>query len=120
MLRSIPAGKPLKGASKMILGKITGQVISTQKDPGLNGYKLLIVQDVSVEAMGLKSSYVVAVDTVGAGMGELVIVVTGSSARLAEGAKDRPVDSAIVGIVDSIQIGGELRYSKRERADAAR
>jgi len=98
----------------MILGRVTGQVIATQKDAGLNGYKMLIVQDVRVADMSLAPSYVVAVDSVGAGMGEVVIVVTGSSARIAAGLGDKPVDSAIVGIVDEVQIEGERRYLKRQ------
>ncbi len=97
----------------MLLGKVTGHVISSQKDSGLEGMKLLIVQDVRVADLTLAPSYVVAVDSVGAGLGELVIVVTGSSARIAQGMKERPVDSTIIGIIDTINIGGEVRYSKR-------
>jgi microcompartment protein CcmK/EutM len=60
--------------------------------------------------------YLIAVDTVGAGLGELVIVVTGSSARMAAHTADRPVDAAIVGIVDTIQLEGSVVYSKRGAA----
>ena len=103
----------------MILGKVTGQVISTQKDRGLEGFKLLIIQDVKLADMSVASSYVVAIDNVGAGLGEFVIVVSGSSARMCSGLGDKPVDSTIVGIVDTIQLGGNIVYSKREPALAA-
>ncbi len=98
----------------MMLGKVTGKVISTQKDSGLEGLKMLIVQDARVPNMDTAPSYVVAADSVGAGLGEMVIVVTGSSARFAAGLEDRPVDCAIVGIVDTVNLEGEVVYSKRE------
>jgi microcompartment protein CcmK/EutM len=98
----------------MILGIVTGQVVSTQKDEGLTGCKLLVVQHAHPPEMTPRENYVVALDTVGAGVGECAIVVTGSSARFAEGLRDRPVDSAIVGIVDTIEIGGRVVYSKTE------
>ncbi len=103
----------------MILGKVTGQVVSTQKDKGLSGFKLLIVQDVKLADMDVASSYVVAVDSVGAGMGEFVVVVAGSSARMCAGMGDKPVDTTIIGIVDTIQLAGNIVYSKREAKAAA-
>jgi microcompartment protein CcmK/EutM len=69
----------------------------------LEGFKLLIVKPVSPEGKD-EAGYIVAVDTVSAGIGERVITVSGSSARLAEGCKDRPVDTAIVGIVDEVHL----------------
>lgn len=99
----------------MLMGKVVGTVVSTQKDPGLEGYKLQIVQIVDFE-MNKTSSYVVAVDTIGAGYDEMVIVVQGSSARMTARTKNKPVDSAIVAIVDTVEIEGELRYEKAERA----
>lgn len=87
----------------MILGKVVGTIVATRKDEKLHGKKLLIVKGVDPET-GKESGYVVAVDTVQAGAGETVICVSGSSARLATGLKDHPVDTAIVGIVDTIQL----------------
>jgi microcompartment protein CcmK/EutM len=69
----------------------------------LEGFKLLIVKPVSPEGKD-EAGYVVAVDTVSAGIGERVITVSGSSARMADGCKDRPVDTAIVGIVDEVHL----------------
>lgn len=87
----------------MILGKVVGTIVATRKDEKLQGKKLLIVKPIDPET-GKESGYVVAVDTVQAGTGETVICVSGSSARLASGLKDHPVDTAIVGIVDTIQL----------------
>lgn len=85
----------------MIIGRILGTVVSTQKDERLVGKKLLIVRPINLDGSD-QNGYVVAVDTVGAGFHEKVIVVGGSSARMAEGNKDCPVDSAIIGVVDTI------------------
>ncbi|HEY2933233.1 MAG TPA: EutN/CcmL family microcompartment protein [Acidobacteriota bacterium] len=87
----------------MILGRITGTVVATRKDEKLAGKKLLVVRTLDPET-GKEEGYTVAVDTVGAGVGETVICVSGSSARLATGMKDHPVDTAIVGIVDRIKV----------------
>ncbi|MBC7796400.1 MAG: EutN/CcmL family microcompartment protein [Pyrinomonadaceae bacterium] len=87
----------------MILARILGSIVSTQKDERLHGKKLLIVKPINLDGSD-QNGYVVAIDTVGAGFDERVLVVSGSSARLAEGLKDVPVDAAIVGVVDSIDI----------------
>ena len=87
----------------MILGRVAGTVVATRKDPRLEGFKLLLVKPVSPEGKD-ESGYLIAVDTVGAGSKETVIVVSGSSARLAEGCKDKPVDASIVGIVDGLTL----------------
>ena len=87
----------------MILARIVGTVVSTRKDPRLEGKKLLIVKPVSPQGAD-EPGYLVAVDTVAAGFRENVLVVSGSSARNAEGCKDRPVDAAIIGIVDTVQL----------------
>ena len=87
----------------MILARVVGTVVATRKDPRLEGFKLLIVKPVSPEGKD-EAGYVVAVDTVSAGIGERVITVSGSSARMADGCKDRPVDAAIVGIVDEVHL----------------
>jgi len=87
----------------MILARVVGTVVATRKDPRLEGKKLLIVKPVSPEGQD-EAGYVVSVDTVSAGFKERVLVVAGSSARIADGCKDLPVDSAIVGIVDDVQL----------------
>jgi ethanolamine utilization protein EutN len=85
----------------MIIARILGTVVSTQKDERLQGKKLLIVKPINLDGTD-QSGYLVAVDTVGAGFHEKVIVVGGSSARMAEGNKECPVDSAIIGVIDEI------------------
>jgi ethanolamine utilization protein EutN len=87
----------------MILARVVGTVVATRKDPRLEGKKLLIVKPVSPEGKD-ESGYLVAVDTVSAGIKETVLVVSGSSARMAEGCKDTPVDTAIVGIIDDMRL----------------
>ncbi len=90
----------------MIIARIVGTVVSSQKDERLVGKKLLIVRPVNLDGTDT-SGYVVAVDTVGAGFNERVLVVAGSSARLAGGMKDVPVDAAIVGVIDTVDISHE-------------
>lgn len=85
----------------MRIARIIGTVVSTQKDERLRGKKLLVVKPISPDGKDL-DGYVVAVDTVGAGFHEKVLIVGGSSARMAEGNKDCPVDTAIVGVIDKI------------------
>lgn len=87
----------------MILARVVGNVVATRKDPRLEGKKLLVLKPVSPKGKE-ESGYVIAVDTVGAGYRETVIAVAGSSARMAEGCKDKPVDTSIVGIVDSLSL----------------
>ena len=84
----------------MFLARVVGTVVATRKDPKLEGFKLLLVIPVDPEGSD-EGGYVVAVDTVDAGYKETVMVVRGSSARMADGMEDRPVDAAIVGIVDT-------------------
>ena len=85
----------------MLLARVVGTVVATRKDPRLEGCKLLIVKPVTPDGHD-ESGYLVAVDTVSAGFRELVITVAGSSARMADGCKDKPVDCVIVGIVDTV------------------
>ena len=87
----------------MLLAKIVGTVVATRKDPRLVSNKLLIVRPVDPKGKA-EGSYLVAVDTVDAGVGETVLIVSGSSARMATGMKDCPIDAAIVGIVDTIDV----------------
>ena len=87
----------------MLLGKIIGTVVATRKDPRLVSSKLLIVRPMDTNGK-VEGNPIVAVDTVDAGVGETVLVVSGSSARMASGLKDCPVDAAIIGIVDEIEV----------------
>ena len=87
----------------MLLGKIVGTVVATRKDPRLVSNKLLVVRPVDPRGKS-DGSYLVAVDTVDAGVGETVLLVSGSSARMASGLKDCPVDAAIVGIIDTVEM----------------
>ena len=90
----------------MILAKVVGTVVATRKDERLVGQKLLLVQ--ALDATGKpQGNYLVAVDTVDAGAGETVLIVSGSSARMAADLKDSPVDAAIVGIVDAVEIDSD-------------
>ena len=87
----------------MLLAKIVGTVVATRKDPRLVSNKLMVARPVDPRGKA-EGAYLVAVDTVDAGIGETVLIVSGSSARLAAGMKDSPVDAAIVGIVDTVDI----------------
>jgi len=87
----------------MFLARVVGTVVATRKDPKLEGCKLLLLDRVSPEGKA-KSSFLVAVDTVQGGAGDLVLVVTGSSSRMTDRTKDSPVDAAIVGIVDAVTL----------------
>lgn len=87
----------------MILAKIIGTVVATRKDPRLVSSKLLVARPVDPKGKG-DGNYLVAIDTVDAGVGETVLIVSGSSARMAAGLKDCPVDAAIVGIIDNVEM----------------
>lgn len=90
----------------MIIGKVVGHVVSTQKDTRLTGYKLLTVQPLKNKDVYM-DEIIVAVDAVGAGIGEIVLLTTGSTARHSVGKSDSPIDSAIVGIIDTVNISCE-------------
>ncbi len=87
----------------MFLGKVIGTVWSTKKDENLVGAKFLIVKQLDLN-LNEKDSFVVAVDSVGAGEGEIVLVATGSSSRQTEITKNKPVDAVIMAIVDKLDI----------------
>jgi microcompartment protein CcmK/EutM len=95
----------------MRLGKVVGTVVATQKDPKLTGNKLLVIREMKLDGK-LKEDFTVAVDTVGAGVGECVLVCAGSSARLARNMQDCPVDAAVVGIVDTVEHDGGVIFKK--------
>ncbi|HRK36256.1 MAG TPA: EutN/CcmL family microcompartment protein [Candidatus Hydrogenedentes bacterium] len=95
----------------MQIGRIAGTVVSTAKEASLEGRKLLVVKILDSDAKE-SGGYVVAVDAVGAGLGEVVLVASGSSARLTEATRDRPSDAVIMAIVDSWDIDGAVKWRK--------
>ncbi len=99
----------------MILAQVLGTVVSTRKDRGLLSLKLLLVREVDPQ-LKATGNLVVAADAVGAGTDEIVLVAQGSSARMTEVSREKPVDAVIAGIVDSIEIAGRDVYLKRAGA----
>jgi len=102
----------------MFLAEVIGQVVATKKDDSMVGRKLLLLRPKLVDESDPAKfrdgqNTIVAVDTVGAGLGELVMFCQGSSARQAAGLKELPVDAAIVGIVDSVDVLGRPVYGGR-------
>src|SRR6476659_1402109 len=102
----------------MFLAKVEGAVVSTKKDAGMEGRKLLLLRPQLVDEKdptrfrpGLNT--IVAVDSLGAGIGELVLFCQGSSARLAANLKEVPVDAVIIGIVDSVDVLGKQIYNAK-------
>jgi microcompartment protein CcmK/EutM len=87
----------------MILGRVIGTVWATKKDEGLVGTKILIVQPVDLEYQH-EHGFVVAVDSVGAGVGEVVLVAQGSSARQTKLTYNRPIDAVVMAIVDKLDV----------------
>ena len=95
----------------MRLAQVVGQVVSTVKQPEMGGFKLLVCQDFGADGQTMEGT-LVAVDLVGAGRGEVVLVVEGSAARAADATKDAAVDAAVVAIADSVVLQGEITFSK--------
>jgi microcompartment protein CcmK/EutM len=95
----------------MFLGKVIGTLVATQKEASLDGLKFLVVRRLSVDNQDEKG-YVVAADAVGAGLGEVVMVATGSSARQTVMTDKRPCDAVIMAIVDSWEVDGREKYNK--------
>ena len=95
----------------MLLAKVVGTLVATKKDPKIDGMKMLVLQQVNPET-DARGGFVVAVDAVGAGVGELVLYASGSSARQTVITKDKPCDAVVMAIVDSWDIEGEQRYEK--------
>jgi microcompartment protein CcmK/EutM len=93
------------------LGRVVGTVVATRKEQKLQGFKLQVVETLDLE-LKPTGGFVVAVDAVGAGVGEVVLTASGSSARLTGATQDRPVDAVILAIVDTLEAGGRVRYEK--------
>jgi ethanolamine utilization protein EutN len=96
----------------VILCRVIGTVVATTKDDRLSGAKLQIVQPVSLADMSPDGKPLVAIDSVGAGAGEIVMVCSGSSARQTSRTKDTPCDAVIMAIVDSLDVGGQQVFAK--------
>jgi ethanolamine utilization protein EutN len=103
----------------MFLARVTGNVVATQKDKSLSGQKLLVVEPLNVRydettkspaSLGNTGRAIVAIDTVGAGEGQLVLVVQGSSARMTDVTKNLPAEAIVVGIVDSAEYAGKTFF----------
>jgi microcompartment protein CcmK/EutM len=95
----------------MLLGKVIGTVVATRKDEKMAGLKLLVVRQLSVDGQE-SANYVVAVDAVGAGVGEVVLYASGSSARQTKVTDQRPCDAVIMAIVDTWEVDGAVKYHK--------
>lgn len=95
----------------MLIGKVVGTVVSTNKEKELEGLTFLLVRGLDLENKPT-NTLVVAVDAVGAGVGEVVLYASGSSARQTKVTKDRPVDATIMAIVDQVEVSGKLTYVK--------
>ncbi|NLY85814.1 MAG: EutN/CcmL family microcompartment protein [Tissierellia bacterium] len=91
----------------MLLGKVIGTVVATRKDEKLIGSKLMITQPLDLD-LNPKGDPIIAVDTVGAGIGELVVYTTGTAGRIAARKLDAPIDAAIIGIIDEMDVNKEL------------
>ncbi|MCP6760950.1 MAG: EutN/CcmL family microcompartment protein [Fischerella sp. CENA71] len=98
----------------MQIAKVRGTVVSTQKDPSLRGVKLLLLQLVDEEGR-IQPKYEVAADSVGAGVDEWVLFSRGSAARQILGNEQRPVDAAVVAIIDTVYVEDRMIYSKKEQ-----
>jgi len=97
----------------MQICRVVGTVVSTNKAEKLSGMKLLLVRPIALETFAEESSMLVSVDTVGAGVGEVVMVVSGSSSRQTCLTEDKPVDNAIVGIIDHIDVESKRIFDRR-------
>lgn len=95
----------------MLLGRVVGTLVATRKDEKMEGLKFLVVRQVNLEGAET-GNYVVAVDAVGAGVGEIVMYATGSSARQTMLTDRRPCDAVIMAIVDTWEVHGEVKYRK--------
>ncbi len=95
----------------MFLGKVVGTLVSTQKEPSLDGLKFLVVRRLTIDGEDT-AGYAVAADAVGAGVGEVVMIASGSSARQTVMTDRRPCDAVVMAIVDTWEVGGDVKYQK--------
>ena len=97
----------------MLLGKVVGTLVATRKEPTLDGLKFLVLKQLDIEGQET-GGYRVAADAVGAGMGEVVLYATGSSARQTKLTDRRPCDAVIMAIVDTLEVDGIVKYDKAQ------
>jgi len=97
----------------MLLGKVVGTLVATRKEPTLEGLKFLVLKQLDIEGRET-GGYRVAADAVGAGLGEVVLFATGSSARQTKMTDRRPCDAVIMAIVDTLEVDGVVKYQKIE------
>jgi microcompartment protein CcmK/EutM len=95
----------------MLLGRVVGTLVASRKEETLEGLKFLVIRQIDVDDSDT-SGYVVAADAVGAGVGEVVMYATGSSARQTVATKDRPCDAVVMAIVDTWEVAGDVKYRK--------
>jgi microcompartment protein CcmK/EutM len=95
----------------VLLGRVAGTLVASRKEATMEGLKFLVIKQVDVDE-NETGGYVVAADAVGAGVGEIVMYATGSSARQTERTRDRPCDAVVMAIVDTWEVGGEVKYTK--------
>lgn len=95
----------------MLLARVAGTVVASRKEPLMEGLKLLLLRQLDVDEREM-GGYVVAVDAVGAGVGEVVLFASGSSARQTAATRDRPCDAVVMAIVDTWEVGGTTAYRK--------
>jgi microcompartment protein CcmK/EutM len=96
----------------MLLARVKGTVVSTRKEPKIEGIKFLLLEKIDAASMKGNGEYLVAMDSVGAGPGEIVFYAAGSSSRMTAVTDGKPSDAAIIAIVDSIELEGALVYQK--------
>jgi microcompartment protein CcmK/EutM len=96
----------------MLLARVTGTVVSTRKEQRIEGIKFLLLEKIDAATMQGKKDYVVAMDSVGAGIDEVVFYVSGSSSRMTTVTDGKPSDAAVIAIVDFIDVKGEMVYQK--------
>ncbi len=99
----------------MHLGRVAGTLVASRKEPLMEGLKFLVLRQIDVDNRET-GGYVVAADAVGAGVGEVVLYASGSSARQTEMTRDRPCDAVVMAIVDMWDVGGETKYHKGDEA----
>jgi len=102
----------------MLLGKVIGTVVASRKESELSGLTMLTVAPIDPQTGALKAGGVVAIDAVGAGVGDVVLYASGSSARQTKVTQNRPVDATIMAIVDIVEVQGKLIYHKGDEARA--